>query len=75
MLASERVRGELTRQVGMPCWAVAVWRTASPVRRSLNAIASNSWWLVSGVREDQLVMSERTAEREDVLILDSVWMC
>lgn len=59
----------------MPCWAVTVWRTASPVRRSLNAIASSVWWFVGGVRLDQLVMSGRTAERKDVLMMDSVGMC
>ena len=30
---------------------------------------------VCGVRLDQLVMSERTAEQKDVLMMDSVWMC
>lgn len=45
------------------------------MRKSLNAIASSVWWFVSGAREDQLVMSERTAERKDVLMMDSLWMC
>jgi hypothetical protein len=54
--------GRLTRHVGMPCWAVTVWRMARPVRRSLNAIASREWRLESVVREHVVVMSERTAE-------------
>jgi hypothetical protein len=75
VIAMERDGGELTRQVGMPCWAATVWRTARPVRKSLNAIASSVWWSESGVWEDVVVMSERTAEREDVLMMDNVWMC
>jgi hypothetical protein len=64
--------GNLTRHVGMPCWAVTVWRTARPVRRSLNAIASAVCWNVGGIREYVVVMSGRTTERKDVLVMDSV---
>ena len=75
LLAGERDVGELTRQVGIPCWAVTVWRTARPVRRSLNAIASSVWWFASDVWEREVVSSEWTAERMDVLVMDGVWMC
>lgn len=72
MLASERDEGELTRQVGMPCWAVTVWRTAMPVRRSLNAIADSGWLSVSVIWGCVVVVSDWAAERMDVLVMDSV---
>jgi len=59
----------------MPCWAVTVWRTARPVRRSLNAIASGVRWFASSVWDCEAVVSEWTAERMDVLVMDGVWMC
>ena len=56
----------------MPCWAVTVWKTARTVRRSLNAIVGSEWWFVSVIWDCVVVVSEWTAERMDVLVMDSV---
>lgn len=56
----------------MPCWAVTVWRTAMPVRRSLNAIVDSGWWFVSVIWDCVVVVSDWTADRMDVLVMDSV---
>ena len=52
-----------------------MWRTARPVRRSLNAIASGVRWFASSVWDCEAVVSEWTAERMDALVVDGVWMC